>query len=116
MTRKIHTRTGLEPRENDEVNFRNMIFVEVYRQSSALPLLIKWIGNPFGRWCVAAWHAQVYPMVEHCGSEFPARPTVAFTYSSEIWWTHPQCAAAVALGMMNSGNGCLGASAGASIG
>lgn len=66
--------------------------------------------------CVGAWHTPVYPLVEHSGSEFPARSTVAFTCSSEIWWTHPQCAAAVALGMMNSGNGCLGASAGATIG
>jgi hypothetical protein len=52
MTRKIHTRTGLEHRENDEVNFWNVIFVKLYRQSSALPSHIKWIGNPFGR-CVS---------------------------------------------------------------
>ena len=43
----------LNPRENDEVNFRNMIFVKLYRRSSALPLYIKWIGNPCGR-CVSA--------------------------------------------------------------
>ena len=39
----------VELRENDDVNFRNMIFVKVLRQS-ALPLHKKWIGNPFGRY------------------------------------------------------------------
>jgi len=28
--------------------------------------------------CVGAWHTPVYPLVEHSGSEFPARSTVAF--------------------------------------
>ena len=69
MTRKIHTRTGLEPRENDEVNFRSKIFVKLYRWSSALPLHIKWIGNPFGR-CVSAHGTRRFTLVE-IGSILP---------------------------------------------
>src|ERR1700719_1404814 len=84
MTRKIHIRTGLEPPRKWRSEFSEQDFRRTMQAEQCFAVAHKMDRKSIWPVCVGAWHTPVYPLVEHSGSEFPARSTVTFTAATLI--------------------------------